>query len=190
MHESALGSNTYSLTIQIPKTLSDLENEENQAMFDTLRDNYKLLTRHYLPLVSKHLIVLSKTGGPEEIIRKAIDQKNRLNQYKDKCELLGISLSASSIISQDDLIDEELFLEIEPTVDSYLFTSSSSSSSSSSKKVDTSVNEVSCVDGDRPIEFPRLTTSVELSQQGEAFDRKHTPSLREGKGREDKKSLI
>jgi hypothetical protein len=187
IHENALASNTYSLTIQIPKTFSGLENEENQAMFDTLRDNYKLLIRHYVPLVSKYLAILSKTGGPEEIIRKAIDQKNRLIQYKDKCELLGISLSASDTTQNDDLLDEELFLEIEPTVD--LHSSTSSSSTSLSKRINIADNEISRVDGDRPTEIPRMI-SAELSQQAvqSSSDPKHTPSLREGKGRERWKS--
>lgn len=116
VHENALGSSSYSLTIEVPGILSGLENEENRAMFDSLRDNFKLLVKHYLPLVCRYLSVLTKTGGPEEVIRSAIDRKTQVLRYKEKCELLGISISVDE--QKEDLIDEEVFVEIEPVAES------------------------------------------------------------------------
>jgi hypothetical protein len=117
VQEHALGSTSYTLTIEVPKTFGGLENEENQAIFDALRDDYKVILKHHLPSISKCLTMLTKTGAPEEVIRRAIDQKNQLIRYKEKCELLGIEATIHHSDDMDDVNDT--FLEIEPvTIDS------------------------------------------------------------------------
>lgn len=53
MNRYGLGGNNYSLTIQVESKKLGVENEENKSLYDSLRDNIKLVVHKFMPTLKE-----------------------------------------------------------------------------------------------------------------------------------------
>ncbi|XP_068646123.1 UV-stimulated scaffold protein A homolog [Aristolochia californica] len=87
------------------------ENSENKAVFDMLRELYKLLVSRHLPAVQDWASVLVRvdptdTRSRDSLLKEFIDIRNNLLSLKKRCELLGISLNTSTNEEDEDIWEE------------------------------------------------------------------------------------
>lgn len=64
MARHGLGSNNYELTIQIGSNNLRTETEENKILYDSLRDNLKVLAYRYIPMMKEWTDVVIKVETP------------------------------------------------------------------------------------------------------------------------------
>ncbi|KAL2653554.1 hypothetical protein R1flu_021682 [Riccia fluitans] len=95
------------------------ETGENEALFDTLRDLYRLLTSRHLVSTQEWLSTLMRVDPEEErqardtLLRDVIDLRNKLLKAREVCEGAGIERSegASSKSGADGDADEIIWEE-------------------------------------------------------------------------------
>jgi hypothetical protein len=102
VHENALGSSRYKLTINVSKDnpVDVLESEDNSELFATLRESYRLIVKKHWPMVTEWLDVLMKAdhGAGEQrteydrLLKLVIDLKRGVADAKIKSEDLGVNM--------------------------------------------------------------------------------------------------
>lgn len=102
VHDMALGSSRYKLTIEVNKEnpVDIQESEDNSELFATLRECYRLIVKRHWPLVMDWLDVFMKadreTGSQsveyDRLLKLAINLKKDVSDAKSKSEDLGINM--------------------------------------------------------------------------------------------------
>jgi hypothetical protein len=120
-----LGSNTYKLDIHVPASSSEgaglpSETDENQIVFETVRESLRLLKTKHIPAVQKWLQAITTAEGVnqralEKDLKRAIDLKRILEDTKMKAEeILENSLhQKKGTDSDEDEFDDEEFVEVD-----------------------------------------------------------------------------
>ena len=114
-----IAGHNYSLTIELPKTVKVIENEENSSIISTLMERHRLVASKFLPAVNKWIqvgesksrswlkIFISQwftKAGQEESLKQAIDLKGQLTAVVMKYSDLSIVCSDSgNVKSRDDV---------------------------------------------------------------------------------------
>ncbi|KAK8963581.1 hypothetical protein KSP40_PGU019427 [Platanthera guangdongensis] len=88
------------------------ENSENKAIFDALRESYKLLTSKHLPSVQEWISVLVRVDATDNTFRDTalkefIDIRNLILSVKKECSELGVSLGQNTARDEDEDLWEE-----------------------------------------------------------------------------------
>lgn len=92
-----------------------VESRDNEAVFDVVRELYKLLTTRHLPTIQEWLQVVMKVDLPnnnnasESMLKEVIDLRNTLQSARGKCEGLGCKLTADT--QEDEVMWEEGVIE-------------------------------------------------------------------------------
>ncbi|KAK3848172.1 MAG: hypothetical protein J3R72DRAFT_430013 [Linnemannia gamsii] len=102
VHDNALGTNRYKLTINVNKDnpVDVQESEDNAEVFTTLRECYRLIVKKHLPKVTEWMDVLIKADHEpgeqraeyDQLLKKAIDLKKGVADAKGKSEDLGVNM--------------------------------------------------------------------------------------------------
>ncbi|KAK3587499.1 hypothetical protein CHS0354_003642 [Potamilus streckersoni] len=124
--EHGLGSSKYQISIQVePAGVSVKKNADNQFIIQTLQDQYRLISTKFLPNIKRWIQEITKAGGADRDVKKAIDLKTKLENCKRKClELDLVPADRGNIDSSDT--DEDEFEEVqekegyEPVIPSHL----------------------------------------------------------------------
>lgn len=112
MAKHGLGSNNYELTIQIGSNNLRTETEENKILYDSLRDNLKVLAYRYIPMMKEWTDVVIKVETPvriftllekltflqqtalrTELLKKVIDLNNTFSTLRQKCDELNVKIT-------------------------------------------------------------------------------------------------
>ncbi len=91
-------------------------NDDNRAVIENLRDQHILLTHKLSPMVKKWSVTLTKAGeiGDQNVLKRVIDIKTRLDSIEDKAKPLKHLLQTSrKKDSQDSSDDDDDFIEVE-----------------------------------------------------------------------------
>lgn len=110
--------NSHSNLVKKLLYLLQRETAENFAVFETLRDLYKLVMTRHLTSTQEWLSILMRvdtqdTRPRDVLLKEVIDLRNRLLEAREKCESLGIDrLEVGTRITEtkgeeDDIIWEE-----------------------------------------------------------------------------------
>lgn len=99
------------------------ENKENTAVFDVLRETYKLLVSRHLPSVQDWISVLVRVDLADNKFRDSalkefIDIRNSIQAMKKKCEQLNMTLPSNAAQKEDDDLWEEGKIEMNDNEDS------------------------------------------------------------------------
>ncbi|KAG0045270.1 hypothetical protein BGZ83_009500 [Gryganskiella cystojenkinii] len=124
VHDMALGSNRYKLTIEVNKEnpVDVQESEDNSELFATLRECYRLIVKKHWPLVMDWLDAFMKadreTGSQsadyDRLLKLAINLKRDVSDAKSKSEDLGINMDTMYGPHEEDSDeDDEDFEEVE-----------------------------------------------------------------------------
>ncbi|KAL3863835.1 hypothetical protein ACJMK2_005563 [Sinanodonta woodiana] len=124
--EHGLGSSKYQISIQVePAGVSVKKNADNQFIIQTLQDQYRLVSTKFLPNTKRWIQEITKAGGSDRDVKKAIDLKTKLENCKRKClELDLVPADRGNIESSET--DEDEFEEVqekegyEPIIPSHL----------------------------------------------------------------------
>ncbi|KAJ3416835.1 hypothetical protein HDV05_008420 [Chytridiales sp. JEL 0842] len=121
-----LGSGSYRIEVVVPKEVAEggaipEESEDNQIVFESLRETLKVLNNCHLPATQKWLQAITKTEGTdkrvhEQDLKRAIDLKRMLTDAKIKAEeVLRKSKQSQNTATQDDddEFDDEEFVEVD-----------------------------------------------------------------------------
>ncbi|KAF9150351.1 hypothetical protein BG015_007836 [Linnemannia schmuckeri] len=102
VHDNALGTNRYKLTINVNKDnpVEVLESEDNAEVFTTLRECYRLIVKKHWPKVTEWMDVLMKADHEpgeqraeyDRLLKKVIDLKKSVADAKGKSEDLGVNM--------------------------------------------------------------------------------------------------
>lgn len=102
VHDNALGSNRYKLTINVSKDnpVDVTESEDNSELFGTLRECFRLIVKKHWPMVTEWLdIIIKADHGPGEeraeydrLLKLAIDLKRGMTDARSKSEDLGVNM--------------------------------------------------------------------------------------------------
>ncbi|KAF8929514.1 hypothetical protein BGZ47_001012 [Haplosporangium gracile] len=126
VHDNALGTNRYKLTINVNKNnpVEVQESEDNAEVFTTLRECYRLIVKKHWPKVTEWMDVLMK-ADPEpgeqrveydRLLKKVIDLKKSVADAKGKSEDLGVNMDTMyGPHEQDSDEDDEELEEVEVT---------------------------------------------------------------------------
>ncbi|KAK9712486.1 hypothetical protein K7432_007106 [Basidiobolus ranarum] len=114
-----LGSNRYKITIDLNTAKESLdinENSENSAIYETLRESYRILDHKHLNQVNDWISQLMKSESHNEqdrndLLKKAIDLRNALQTAKSKSHDLQIDKENHIVADDDD--DDESEVEFE-----------------------------------------------------------------------------
>ncbi|XP_058095904.1 UV-stimulated scaffold protein A homolog [Magnolia sinica] len=87
------------------------ENSDNKAVFDVLRDLYKLLLSRHLPLVQELVSVLVRVDLADNkfrdfMLKEFIDIRKILQSLKKRCEQTGCALHSTAAQEEEDLWEE------------------------------------------------------------------------------------
>ncbi|KAL5989375.1 hypothetical protein ACLOJK_010265 [Asimina triloba] len=87
------------------------ENSDNKAVFDVLRELYKLLVSRHFPLLQESLSVLVRVDLADNkfrdsMLKEFIDIRNNLQSSKKKCEQMGCTLQGTCDQEEEDLWEE------------------------------------------------------------------------------------
>ncbi|TPX30536.1 hypothetical protein SmJEL517_g05918 [Synchytrium microbalum] len=109
--EYGLGSNSYELVIQVPKTINVTETKENAVVFQTLREAYKELLSHRQQILL-WLDIITKFGVEDPtrrntILRKAVDLKAAIDDVKLQALALSVPLELPHETGDDEDYEEE-----------------------------------------------------------------------------------
>lgn len=93
------------------------ENSDNEAVFDVLRELYKLLVSRHLPLVQEWISVLVRVDLADNkvrdsILKEFIDLQNAVRAVKKRCEQLGFALHRTVTREEEDDLWEEGKIEM------------------------------------------------------------------------------
>lgn len=88
------------------------ENSENKAIFDALRESYKLLITKHLHSVQEWISVLVRVDATDNkfrdtALKEFIDIRNLIQSVKKECTELGIFLDQSNTLREEDGLWEE-----------------------------------------------------------------------------------
>lgn len=92
-----------------------VESRDNEAVFDVVRELYKLLTTRHLPTVQEWLQVIMKVDLPdnnkasESMLKEVIDLRNMLLSARAKCE--GLGCKSTTDTQEDEVMWEEGVIE-------------------------------------------------------------------------------
>lgn len=92
-----------------------VESRDNEAVFDVVRELYKLLTTRHLPTIQEWLQVIMKVDLPDNnnasrsMLKEVIDLRNTLQSARAKCEGLGCKSTADT--QEDEVMWEEGVIE-------------------------------------------------------------------------------
>ncbi|KAK1275713.1 hypothetical protein QJS04_geneDACA012791 [Acorus gramineus] len=96
------------------------ENNDNKAIFDVLRDSYKILISRHLVSVQDWMSVLVRVDLDDNRFRDSalkefIDIRKSLLSVKNECDELGFSINTSGLADEedDDIIWEEGKIEVQ-----------------------------------------------------------------------------
>jgi UV-stimulated scaffold protein A len=102
VHDNALGTNRYKLTINVNKDnpVDVHESEDNAEVFTTLRECYRLIVKKHWPKATEWMDVLMKADHEpgeqraeyDRLLKKAIDLKKSVADAKGKSEDLGVNM--------------------------------------------------------------------------------------------------
>ncbi|XP_063228388.1 UV-stimulated scaffold protein A-like isoform X2 [Bacillus rossius redtenbacheri] len=87
--------------------------DENAVIVENARDHFTLINKRYLPCVKKWILILTKSSGTPEDIRKVTDIKQSLEAVISK--FLKLNLQKSGQIVSDDSSDSD-FEDVEEKV--------------------------------------------------------------------------
>ncbi|KAG0205642.1 hypothetical protein BGX31_002909, partial [Mortierella sp. GBA43] len=116
VHDNALGSTRYKLTIQVNKDnpVDVTETEGNSELYATLRESYRLIVKKHWPIVTEWLDALMKAdhGGEQRaeydrLLKLAIDLKRGVADAKSKSEDLGINMETMYGPDEHDSDEED-----------------------------------------------------------------------------------
>ncbi|KAF9586131.1 hypothetical protein BGW38_009401, partial [Lunasporangiospora selenospora] len=125
VHENALGSTRYKLTISLSKShpVDVAESEDNAELFVTLREGYRLIVKKHWPLVMQWHDVFIKADHDQNtqerseynrLLRLAIELKRNISDAKIKCEDLGVNMDTMyGPHEQDSEEDSDEFEEVD-----------------------------------------------------------------------------
>ncbi|KAG0270973.1 hypothetical protein BGZ95_001303 [Linnemannia exigua] len=130
VHDNALGTNRYKLTINVNKDnpVDVQESEDNAEVFTTLRECYRLIVKKHLPKVTEWMDVLMKADHEpgeqraeyDQLLKKAIDLKKGVADAKGKSEDLGVNMDTMyGPYDEGSDEDEEELEEVEVSLSSY-----------------------------------------------------------------------
>ncbi|KAF9543920.1 hypothetical protein EC957_000371 [Mortierella hygrophila] len=120
VHDNALGTNRYKLTINVNRDnpVDVQESEDNAEVFTTLRECYRLIVKKHWPKVTEWMDVLMKADHEpgeqraeyDRLLKKAIDLKKSVTDAKSKSEDLGVNMETmyGPYEHNSDEDDEEL----------------------------------------------------------------------------------
>ncbi|TSL89828.1 UV-stimulated scaffold protein A [Bagarius yarrelli] len=94
IRSSGLMSHTYQLDLNVSSDLNVKETEENEAVVNTIRDLYRLISGKYLPATRTWIQVFTKVGVEEQLMRRATDLKKSLEKVLRKHDELHIDYKA------------------------------------------------------------------------------------------------
>lgn len=92
-----------------------VESRDNEAVFDVVRELYKLLTTRHLPTIQEWLQVMMRVDLPdnnkvsESMLKEVIDLRNMLQSARAKCESLGCKSTTDT--QEDEVMWEEGVIE-------------------------------------------------------------------------------
>ncbi|KAF9933478.1 hypothetical protein FBU30_005319 [Linnemannia zychae] len=123
VHENALGSSRYKLTINVNKDnpVDVQESEENSEVFTTLRECYRLIVKKHWPKITEWMDVLMKADHEpgeqraeyDRLLKKVIDLKKCVTDSKGKSEDLGVNMETMYGPHEQDSDEEEEMEEVE-----------------------------------------------------------------------------
>ncbi|KAF9202019.1 hypothetical protein BGZ49_007790 [Haplosporangium sp. Z 27] len=126
VYENALGSNRYTLTINVNKDnpVDVTESEENTELFIILREGYRLIIKKHHPMVKEWLDVLMKADHEpgeqrseyDRLLKMAIDLKKIVEDAKSKSEDLGVNMDTMYGPNEHDSEEDEEFEEVKISV--------------------------------------------------------------------------
>ncbi|KAF9139011.1 hypothetical protein BGX30_008472 [Mortierella sp. GBA39] len=120
VHDNALGTNRYKLTINVNKDnpVDVQESEDNAEVFTTLRECFRLIVKKHWPKVTEWMDVLMRADHEpgeqraeyDRLLKKAIDLKKSVTDAKGKSEDLGVNMETmyGPYEHDSDEDDEEL----------------------------------------------------------------------------------
>ncbi|CAA7402498.1 unnamed protein product [Spirodela intermedia] len=128
------------------------ENDENAAVFDALREFYKLLLSKHLPSVQEWISVLVRVDLADNkfrdsALKECIDVRNMIQSAKKKCEELGCVLPSTAQEEEEVDMWEEGKIEANDPVNA------SSLAATSSNSIDLQDTKV-CVGRDTSVDTP------------------------------------
>lgn len=94
IRNSGLISHSYSLDLNLSPGLHVKETEDNEPVVSTVIDLHKLITTKHLPAVQGWVQVFTKSGGEEQLLRRALDLKRSLEAMLQKHKELHIDYKA------------------------------------------------------------------------------------------------
>uniref|UniRef100_I3K0F5 UV-stimulated scaffold protein A n=1 Tax=Oreochromis niloticus TaxID=8128 RepID=I3K0F5_ORENI len=94
IRNSGLISHSYSLDLNLSPGLHVKETEDNEPVVSTVIDLHKLITTKHLPAVQGWVQVFTKSGGEEQLLRRALDLKRSLEATLQKHKELHIDYKA------------------------------------------------------------------------------------------------
>jgi hypothetical protein len=124
VNQLGLGSTQYELTVEIGPG-STKENEDNRAIFQTLKDCYKILQHRHVPLVKEWYNTLVKVDTKvticvliftimkekqlqEQLLKRVIDMRSTIQDLQRKCQQLNIAIDPQVVdFSTNDDEQEE-----------------------------------------------------------------------------------
>ncbi|KAI5624773.1 UV-stimulated scaffold protein A [Silurus asotus] len=114
IRSSGLMSHTYRLDLSVSSDLNVKENDENEALVNTMRDQYRLITTRYLPVIQSWIQVFTKVGVEEQLMRQATDLKKSLEKVLRKHDELHIDYKTRQrrVLKAEDDDDDDDFEEV------------------------------------------------------------------------------
>uniref|UniRef100_A0A8C5T0E9 UV-stimulated scaffold protein A n=1 Tax=Laticauda laticaudata TaxID=8630 RepID=A0A8C5T0E9_LATLA len=114
LRSHGLGSYKYTLSLEVPSDVKLSENEDNVAIINNLSDSFKLVSNKYLPLVQSWIQLFTRAGISDDLLRQAIDLKDRLEMALEKTKKMNIDFKErkNQMKSQNEEEEEEEFVEV------------------------------------------------------------------------------
>ncbi|KAJ2964417.1 hypothetical protein NQZ79_g628 [Umbelopsis isabellina] len=111
-----LGSSRYTIEIDLSEgnIMDDVkESEENEIIFEKLRESYKIMQSKHLSKINSWLSNLVKIdadpGAKDDLLKRIINLKNDIKEAARKSNLLGIDLQVEQETAKNDSDDEDDF---------------------------------------------------------------------------------
>ncbi|KAG2183361.1 hypothetical protein INT43_006367, partial [Umbelopsis isabellina] len=111
-----LGSSRYTIEIDLSERnmMDDVkESEENEIIFEKLRESYKIMQHKHLSKINGWLSNLVKIdadpGAKDDLLKRIINLKNDIKEAARKSNLLGIDLQVEQEAAKNDSDDDDDF---------------------------------------------------------------------------------
>lgn len=98
-HGLVNSANNFNLVVEVPPIRIRI-NEDNREIVQCLRDQYRLLSGRFLPAVLRWNISASKLGAEEQVQKRILDMKLRLERLSSK--YLELNLPQGKVVDDDD----------------------------------------------------------------------------------------